>query len=159
MTKDQGTVWAQLLLAHGRITDRIDRDLTAQCEMTLAEYEVLEHLATADGQTLRMNELADRVRLSPSGLTRRFDTLVRRGWVTREPCSDDRRGINAAATAKGMQKFRSATGVHGRGVQDYLIANLDAGELACLATALGRLAEANAGDRLTASSAPRAAAS
>ena len=155
MSNEEDTVWAQLLLAHGRITDRIDRDLGEQCEMTLAEYEVLEHLATADGQTVRMNELAERVRLSPSGLTRRFDTLVRRGWVTREPCSDDRRGINAAATAKGMQQYRSAVGVHRHGVQEYLLGNLDAGELACLATALGRLAEANAGDRVTAAASPR----
>lgn len=150
MGKDQHAAWAQLLLAHGRITDRIDRDLTDECEMTLAEYEVLEHLASADGQTMRMNELAERVRLSPSGLTRRFDTLVRRGWVTREPCSDDRRGINATATPKGMQRYRAATRVHRRGVETYLFANLEPGELSALASVLGRLAEANAGDRVAA---------
>ena len=40
--------------------------------MTLAEYEVLLHLSEASDHRLRMNELADLARLSPSGLTRTF---------------------------------------------------------------------------------------
>ncbi len=92
MAEEDGALWAALLSAQGRVADRIDRDLNDEAEITLAEFEVLDHLAAVEGHTIRMNELADRVRLSPSGLTRRFDTLVRRGWVTRQPCDDDRRG-------------------------------------------------------------------
>jgi DNA-binding MarR family transcriptional regulator len=136
-------VWSNLLRAHGRITDQIDRDLIDGADMTLAEFEVLDHLAAADGRVMRMNELADRVRLSPSGLTRRFDTLVRRGWVAREPCDDDRRGINARITAAGLQHFEAAESVHRDGVHRYMLDHLSRSELDCLLGALGRLAELN----------------
>ena len=86
---------------------RLDADLIGECDMTLAEYEVLLHLADGpDDQRLRMNELADLARLSPSGLTRRFDALVRRGWVERERCDDDRRGVLARLTAGGRRAAR-----------------------------------------------------
>lgn len=140
---DTGSVWAALLTAHGRVTDRIDRDLGEACSMSLAEFEVLDHLSGAPGHALRMNELADLVRLSPSGLTRRFDTLVRRGWVLREPCSDDRRGINARLTGPGHDAHRGARGVHAAGVQRYLLDHLDDLQRRCLLDALGAVSEAN----------------
>jgi DNA-binding MarR family transcriptional regulator len=143
-TEDAGSVWGVLLSAHGRVTDRIDRDLNDECSMSLAEFEVLDHLVGAPGHALRMNELADLVRLSPSGLTRRFDTLVRRGWVVREPCSDDRRGINARLTGTGHDVHRGARGVHQRGVQHYLLDHLDDLQRRCLLDALGAVTEANA---------------
>lgn len=149
MTEDHDALWGALLSAHGRIADRIDRDLTDRADITLAEFEVLDHLADAHDNTIRMNELAERVRLSPSGLTRRFDTLVRRGWVTREPCDDDRRGINAGLTPDGIAMHAGAAGVHEQGVTTYLLDNLDDHEVECLTRVLGRLAETNAPQRLT----------
>ncbi len=128
--------WQALLAAHSRITDHIDSDLTSEVDMTLAEFEVLDHLARSEDLTVRMNELATLVRLSPSGLTRRFDTLVRRGLVVREPCSNDRRGINARLTPLGLQRHAAAAIVHERGVQQYVLAHLDPHELICLTTTL-----------------------
>ena len=94
--------------------------------MTLAEYEVLLHLSEAPDHRLRMNELADLARLSPSGLTRRFDALVRRDWVVRERCDDDRRGVLAALTAEGLKQLKAATPVHTRGEREYFFDALDA---------------------------------
>lgn len=147
MSIDHDALWSALLSAHGRISDRIDRDLIDQSGITLAEFEVLDHLARAEDNTIRMNELAGRVRLSPSGLTRRFDTLVRRGWVARVPCDDDRRGINASLTPDGLGMHASAAGVHERGVTAYLVDNLDEHEVECLTRVLGRLAEVNGPQR------------
>jgi DNA-binding MarR family transcriptional regulator len=147
MAIDQDALWSALLSAHGRISDRIDRDLIDESGITLAEFEVLDHLARADDHTIRMNGLAERVRLSPSGLTRRFDTLVRRGWVARVPCDDDRRGINASLTPDGLAMHASAAGIHEAGVTAYLVDNLDEHEVECLTRVLGRLAEVNGPQR------------
>ncbi|MCP4435043.1 MAG: winged helix-turn-helix transcriptional regulator [Actinomycetia bacterium] len=143
MTDQTGNAWPALLDAQGRIADRLDRDLIDQADITLAEFEVLDHLAGSAEHTVRMNELAEHVRLSPSGLTRRFDTLVRRGWVTREPCDDDRRGINARLTTDGLAKHALAVGVHDAGVSTYMLDNLDEHEAECLTRVLGRLGELN----------------
>lgn len=141
-TTPAGT-WQALLAAHSRITDRLDRDLSTEVGMSLAEFEVLDHLAAAEDLTIRMNELAALVRLSPSGLTRRFDTLVRRGLVAREACDDDRRGINARLTPEGLARHSEASVVHQRGVEQYVTANLDSHERECLSRALTRLDVAN----------------
>lgn len=144
MRTESDRTWQALLAAHARITERLDRDLNREAEMGLAEFEVLDHLARSEDLTIRMNELAALVRLSPSGLTRRFDTLVRRGLVVREPCNDDRRGINARLTPEGLARHSAAAAVHSRGVERYVTANLGAHELDCVTEALIHLDTLNA---------------
>ena len=141
------SAWRSFLLAHGRVLGRLDADLIAECDMTLAEYEVLLHLSEAPDHHLRMNELADLARLSPSGLTRRFDALVRRGWVVRERCDDDRRGVLAALTPEGLVQLKEATPVHTRGEREYFFDALDAKSLAFLGDVMEKVAELNAPDR------------
>jgi DNA-binding MarR family transcriptional regulator len=137
--------WQNLLMAHGRVVGRLDADLIGECDMTLAEYEVLLHLAAdGDDQRLRMNELADRARLSPSGLTRRFDSLVRRGWVARERCDDDRRGVFARLTPEGRTKLEAGLPVHDAGVAEYFFSSLSRSDLECMQRVMGAVAESNA---------------
>ena len=132
--------WRNFLLAHARVLARLDADLTAECDMTLAEYEVLMHLVESPEHRLRMNELAELARLSPSGLTRRFDALVRRGWVVRERCDQDRRGVLARLTDEGLERIEAARPVHARGQRAYFADVLGRDELELLADAMGRLA-------------------
>ncbi len=144
MNTEANRTWQALLAAHARITERLDRDLNSRADMGLAEFEVLDHLARAEDLTIRMNELATLVRLSPSGLTRRFDTLVRRGLVVREPCNDDRRGINARLTPEGLARHSAAAAVHSSAVEQYVTANLGSHQLECVTDALERLDTLNA---------------
>lgn len=137
------TAWRNLLLAHSRVLARLDADLVDECDMTIAEYEVLQHLLEAPDHRLRMNELAELARLSPSGLTRRFDALVRRGWVVRERCDEDRRGVLARLTDDGRERIRGAAPVHDRGEREYFGDLLDHDELALIAQVLERVAAAN----------------
>ena len=51
---------------------------------------------------MRMAALADRVLLSPSGLSRAVERLEARGLVRRIPCAEDRRGSYAALTESGV---------------------------------------------------------
>ena len=151
LTDSEHCAWRNFLLAHGRLLARLDADLTSGCDMTLAEYEVLLHLSEAPDHRLRMNELADLARLSPSGLTRRFDALVRRGWVARERCDDDRRGVMAALTKDGLKRLKVATPIHDRGESSYFFDVLDAKQVKTLAAAMASVAEANAPESLLAS--------
>jgi DNA-binding MarR family transcriptional regulator len=137
------TAWQAMLMAHGRVIGRLDADLISESDMTLAEYEVLDNLAAED-QRLRMNELADKARLSPSGLTRRFDALVRRGWVVRERCDDDRRGVYARITPEGSARLEAARPVHDAGVRAYFFELLEPEDVACMDRVMSSVAEANA---------------
>jgi DNA-binding MarR family transcriptional regulator len=146
LTDSEHSAWRNFLLAHGRLLARLDADLVNECDMTLAEYEVLLHLSEAPDHRLRMNELADLARLSPSGLTRRFDALVRRGWVLRERCDDDRRGVMASLTKDGVKRLKAATPVHDRGESTYFFDVLDNKQVKVLSDAMTKVAAANAPD-------------
>ena len=56
-----------------------------------------------------MSELAERVLLSRSGLTRLVDRLEREGLVRREPCEDDARGLYTVLTDAGYDRLRGAS--------------------------------------------------
>jgi DNA-binding MarR family transcriptional regulator len=86
-----------------------------------------------------MTDLAMALRLSPSGITRRIDGLVRAGLVERQQCPSDRRGSNAVLTDEGMRRLRVAAPAHVRGVRAHFIDQLSPRDLAHLAAALANV--------------------
>src|SRR2546425_8052583 len=103
--------WRAFLDAQASLLRRLGTDLVEEEDMTLAEYDVLLQLSFAPDGRLRMTELSDRVRLSPSGLTRLVDRLVRSGLVKRGRCASDRRGSYANPPPAGPGRGRRASPV------------------------------------------------
>ena len=62
--------WRAFLTAHARIIRKLDEELRAEHDLSLAEYDALLTIADAPERTIRMRQLADRVLLSKSGVTR-----------------------------------------------------------------------------------------
>jgi len=129
--------WRMFLRAHALLSRRLDEELRAEQGMSLAEYDALFQLAAARGGRLRMNQLADRVLLSRSGITRLVDRLVADGLVSRCQCSSDARGAEAVLTDDGLGRIRRARATHLRGVEQYFIDALSADERAKLGQSLG----------------------
>ncbi|MEZ5261999.1 MAG: MarR family transcriptional regulator [Acidimicrobiales bacterium] len=100
--------WRSLVIASNRLRNVLDAELVATHHLSFADYEVFVQLSEAPEGRLRMSELAERLHLSPSGLTRRLDRLVREGSVSREQCPSDRRGSYAVLNPKGLQQLREA---------------------------------------------------
>jgi DNA-binding MarR family transcriptional regulator len=121
LSDEEQTIWRQLLTVESRLQDRLDQDLRLNHSLTLAEYGVLVHLSEAGPAGLRMSELAERLLLSRSGLTRRFDSMVRAGLVERRSCPVDGRGAVAQLTAEGHARLEEAAPTHVSGVRRYLI--------------------------------------
>jgi DNA-binding MarR family transcriptional regulator len=84
---------------------------------------------------MRMCDLAAALHLSPSGLTRRLDGLVRRLLVTREPSADDRRVMLAALTAEGRAFLEQIAPLHLDGVRRHFISQLSRTQLRNLSSA------------------------
>jgi DNA-binding MarR family transcriptional regulator len=128
--------WRGLVQAATGLLAVLDNELQAEHGLTMGDYEVLVHLSEAPDRAIRMSELAGRLHLSPSGITRRIDGLVRAGLVERRPCPNDRRGSNAVVTPLGLKALHSAAPTHVRGVREYFIDRLSDRQLAQLADAL-----------------------
>lgn len=101
----------------------LEHDL-APHDLTLGDYQVLVFLSEAEDRRERMCDLAGRLQLSPSGLTRRLDGLVRAGWVQREPSRHDRRVMLAVLTDAGLRKLEEAAPDHVRSVRRHVLDHL-----------------------------------
>jgi DNA-binding MarR family transcriptional regulator len=134
--------WRTFLTAHATIIRALEAELEADQDLALSDFDVLAQLQIAGG-TLRMRDLADRVLLSRSGLTRRIDRLESAGYVERTACETDRRGSYARLTDAGQDRLTNALPVHLRGIEDHFIAPLDADELAAIGATLAKVVPAD----------------
>lgn len=112
-----------------RITRAVEAGLLVEHDLALASYDVLAQLAESPGRRLRMNDLAERVLLSRSGLTRLVDRLQRDGLVEREACASDARGLYAVLTEGGAVRLAEATPTYLHGLRAQFVNRLEAGEL------------------------------
>ena len=141
LSETELAAWIGLLRAHSVVTRRLDRELEAECGLSLAQYDVLVQLERAPHRRLRMTELAEQVVLSRSGLTRLVDRLVAMGLVERSYCPSDARGVFAGLTERGHDRLSEAAVVHMRGVREHVTGRLDAAQQRALADATARLLE------------------
>jgi DNA-binding MarR family transcriptional regulator len=138
--------WAQLLRAHAALTRRFTSQLFEEHGLTLNDYEVLLHLAHAPDRRLRRVDLAERVLLTPSGITRLLEGLERAGYVGRATCESDARVAYAVLTDEGHDKLREAAPTHVGGIRELFGERLTPAELEVLAGFLERLPAADAPD-------------
>ena len=128
--------WRDFLTAHARLERMLDEDLRVEHDLSLAEYDALLQLAEAPGRRLRMHQLADRVLLSRSGVTRLIDRLVTDGSVERDACLSDARGAEAVLTAAGLQRLRTAAPTHLRGIGEHFMDAIDPADLLAVGRAM-----------------------
>jgi DNA-binding MarR family transcriptional regulator len=133
------TAWIGLVRAHASTTRRFNAELVAEHDLTINDYEVLLHLSHADDRRLRRVDLAQRVLLTPSGITRLLEGLERAGYVERATCDSDARVTYAQLTDEGEEKLREASKSHVAGIRDFFRERFSREELEVLGGLLERL--------------------
>jgi DNA-binding MarR family transcriptional regulator len=128
--------WQALLHAHHQVIRRLDWELREEHGLPLAAYDVLVRLARAPGRALRMTELAQKVMLSPSGLTRLVDRLVAKELVRRQTDPEDGRVALACLTNEGLRHVRRAARTHLRGIREHFTGHLTETQLRNIASGL-----------------------
>ncbi|MER5994854.1 MarR family winged helix-turn-helix transcriptional regulator [Streptomyces viridosporus] len=99
--------WRNILAAHARALGEIDRALHPY-GLGASDFEVLDLLVTArprEGERCRVQDLAGRVHLSQSALSRLLARLERDRLVERSVCAEDRRGVYVTLTRKGRDLY------------------------------------------------------
>ena len=138
-TKLATDAWAALLQVHGALVPKLDRLLTQTTGLPLSWYDVLLELAAVPGRRLLMGELAERVVLSRTRVSRIVDELVTDGLVYKEVNPDDGRSTFAVLTADGLARYRAAAPVYLAGIENEFAAGLTEAELATVARALRKV--------------------
>jgi DNA-binding MarR family transcriptional regulator len=131
--------WVALLRAHATSIRRFNAELVSEHGLTLNDYEVLLHLSRAEDRRLRRVDLAERVLLTPSGITRLLEGLERSGYVERAACASDARVTYAQLTEDGEAKLREAAGTHVAGIHAFFRERFSKDEVRALGGLLERL--------------------
>ncbi|HZN14645.1 MAG TPA: MarR family transcriptional regulator [Acidimicrobiales bacterium] len=139
MNDREEAAWVGFLRAQRHVLEKLEAELRAEHSLSLSEFEVLLHLNNAPRNALRMKELAANVLVTPSGLTRLADRMVKQGLIARETCPSDRRGYFLVLTASGRERYEAASPTHFRGVSDHFVRFLG-DDASVVAEALGRIA-------------------
>ena len=134
---DQQRIWRAFLNGVAKINDRLDAELRP-FGLDLGEYEILVHLSETDGRSLRMSDLASRVRQSRSRLTHTIARMEGKGLVARAACPSDRRGVIAVMTESGYELLVRAAPCHVESVRRALVDPADPADF----EALGRVMDA-----------------
>jgi DNA-binding MarR family transcriptional regulator len=118
---EQLAAWRAFLRAHSAMLRRIGRDLDEAGLPPLAWYDVLGALRDAPDGRLRQVELAERVLISNSGLSRLLDRIEAKGLVERMSCPSDRRAFFVGLTDEGRELLDLMWPVYARGIaEDFL---------------------------------------
>ncbi len=117
----------------------LDQKLLAEVGMPLRFYDVLLELAAAPEHKLRMTDLADRVVLSRTRVSRLVDDMATAGLLAREQNPQDGRSAYAALTDAGLRRHREAAPIYLAGIEEHFAQRLDDSELRAFASTLQRV--------------------
>jgi DNA-binding MarR family transcriptional regulator len=132
----------RLARAHAALLRRFDSALGSHHGISFGDFQLLNHLSRAPGGRLRRVDLAERLGLTASGVTRTLLPLEKIGLVTRQPDPRDARVGYAAITPTGQQLLVNATAITDL-VSREAVKDVDPLQLAAMTALLGQLAGIN----------------
>jgi DNA-binding MarR family transcriptional regulator len=133
--------WRAYIQGSAKLTDALERDLKIRHGLSLAEYEILVQLSEAPERRLRMAELAASASQSRSRLTHTVARLEYKGFVTREDCASDRRGVFARLTEEGFLALAKAAVDHVSIVRDLFVDVVEPDDLQAIGRAFRAVAK------------------
>lgn len=145
MADDRNPVaaWQAVLRAQNRALRAIEQDLQDQGLIPLSWYDVLLELNAAPGRQLRMQDLAARVVLSRTRVSRLVSELERVGYLERVPDPDDGRATLARITPEGRAARRRAAPAYLAGIEEHFSRHLTAAQQDAVAQGLQRVVDAH----------------
>jgi DNA-binding MarR family transcriptional regulator len=106
---DDDLALTNTLLRVARHLELLRREALVARDLEVWEYDVLAALrAAAPPHQLSPSALVNETQVASGTTTNRIDRLARRGYVTREPDPDDRRGVLVRLTNAGRRKVDAA---------------------------------------------------
>ncbi len=138
--------WHAFLTAGALVNRSLDRRLKEAAGLSHPQYEILVRLGAAPENKMRMTELAGAIVNSKSRLTYQVTQLEQAGFVCRNSCPNDDRGVTAALTDAGRELLERTAPFHLAAVRDAFIDLLTPAQVAALAEGLGEISN-RLGDR------------
>jgi DNA-binding MarR family transcriptional regulator len=147
---EEMAAWRGMIDVYEDVMASLEVESVERHGLTGGDYAVLVTLSEAPDERLRMCDLAVSLHLSPSGITRRLDGMVKQGLVAREPSTADRRVMLAVLTPDGREALEAAAPDHVEAVRRHFLDHLSRTQIRNLAAAFAAVGRGrDRGDRTT----------
>ena len=131
--------WRGFITTSTDLVNLIAKDL-APYGLDGGDYQLLAMLSEAPDQKLKMCDLAERLRLSRSGLTRRIDGVLKAKYVSQVRDNQDGRVVFAHLTKKGFDLIRKVAPHHLESVRSRMINLLSPAEIRAFGSGFEKIA-------------------
>jgi DNA-binding MarR family transcriptional regulator len=104
--------WRAFMRVQMRMNYEMNRQLQSDCDLSLADYHVLNALTSAPGGRLQVSDLAALIGWERSRASHQLRRLCERGLAERVPSEDDGRATDAILTRAGREAIDAAAPGH-----------------------------------------------
>jgi DNA-binding MarR family transcriptional regulator len=137
LTEEQQRIWRAYLTMASRLQTAMNRQLQRDCELSLADYDVLVVLSERGPQ--RMRDLGEVLAWEQSRVSHQLRRMGGRGLVERHGSDDDRRGATVALTDGGRAALQTAAKGHAELVRGVVFDGLSDAQLKTFESVLDRI--------------------
>lgn len=141
LNTSQQRTWLNYMRVYHRLEYEMNRQLLADCALSLSDYTVMNALSQAPGRRARLTALATTIGWERSRLSHHLQRMAGRGLVDRVRSDTDGRSTDVVLSAAGWDTLRAAAPLHAEWVRTLFFADLDAGQEAQLADILATVYE------------------
>ena len=139
LTPAEMLAWRGFITTSTDLVNLIAKDL-APYGLDGGDYQLLAMLSEAPDQKLKMCDLAERLRLSRSGLTRRMDGVLKAKYVSQVRDNQDGRVVFAHLTKKGFDLIKKVAPHHLESVRSRMIDLLSPAEIRAFGSGFEKIA-------------------
>ncbi len=140
LTPAEMLAWRGFITTSTDLVNLIAKDL-APYGLDGGDYQLLAMLSEAPDQKLKMCDLAERLRLSRSGLTRRIDGVLKAKYVSQVRDDQDGRVVFAHLTKKGFDLIKKVAPHHLESVRSRMIDLLSPAEIRAFGRGFEKIAK------------------
>jgi DNA-binding MarR family transcriptional regulator len=108
LSEEEEGVWLALMESYDGLLHALDNRLLSEHNLSLSTFEAIMHITHAQTGAISISELAERIRLSPSQVSRIAMELERKGLIERHRSEQDSRSTEVAITDAGRVQLQAA---------------------------------------------------
>ena len=121
-----------------RIVEEAVMKVLKPYDLTIPQYNVLRILRGQKGKPANLSTIQERMVDKSSNTTRLVDKLIKKGWVERAICPENRRKVDITITAEGLEILKELDPVTENN-NAQILTKLDEEELSLLNNLLDKL--------------------
>lgn len=139
LNASQHRTWLNYMQVYHRLEYEMNRQLLADCGLSLSDYTVMNALSQSPGRRRRLTALATTIGWERSRLSHHLQRMADRGLIDRVRSQTDGRAIDVMLTAAGWDTLRTAAPLHAARVRTLFFSDIDSRQEAQLADILATI--------------------